>query len=100
MEKRVSGAPREVGKFGLACLSGEPAEFGYTRRGAAMKKVSVGMLAAVCAVAVVSAMTYVSAQGRQGAAAAGGGETPQGRQGNPGMPRGEQIRHLVYIATP
>ena len=47
-----------------------------------MKRPRTGVLAMACAVAVVSAMTYVSAQ-------RGGG-----------APRGEQIRHLVYIATP
>jgi len=49
------------------------------------------MLAATCAVAVVSAMTYVSAQGRQG---------NPGAEGRQGGPRGPRDRHLVYIATP
>jgi hypothetical protein len=49
-----------------------------------------------CAVAVISAMTFVSAQ-RGGAP---GGAPAAGQQRGPGAPRGEQIRHLVYIATP
>jgi len=54
-----------------------------------MQKLRTGTLAMASAVAVVLAVTYVSAQ-RQGAPGARGG----------GPPRGEQIRHLVYIATP
>jgi len=53
------------------------------------------MLGMTCAVAVWSAMAYVSAQG--GAAAPGRPGAPQGRGG---VPRGEQVRHLIYIATP
>jgi hypothetical protein len=49
-----------------------------------MERLRTGVLAMTCAVAVVSAMTYVSAQ--RGAA--------------PGAPRPDPIRHLVYIATP
>src|SRR5437660_5070910 len=56
-----------------------------------MQKVRAAMLAATCAVAVVSAMTYVSAQGRQG---------NPGAEGRQGGPRGPRDRHLVYIATP
>src|SRR5258706_5279691 len=47
-----------------------------------MQKVRTVMLATACAVAVVSAMTYVSAQS------------------TPAQPRPEPARHLVYIATP
>src|SRR6266850_4121011 len=50
--------------------------------GAAMQKPRTVMLATACAVAAVSAMTYVSAQN------------------NPAPPRSEPVRHLVYIATP
>jgi len=61
------------------------------------------MLSMACAVAVVSAMTYVSAQ--RGAApaapeAAGGAAQRGGGARGGGVPRGEQVRHLVYIATP
>jgi len=54
-----------------------------------MEKLRTARLAITCAVAVVSAVTYVSAQ--RGAAPAG---APQR------APRVEQIRHLVFIATP
>ena len=47
-----------------------------------MRKPRTLMLATACAVAAVSAMTYVSAQN------------------NPARPRSEPVRHLVYIATP
>src|SRR5579864_937137 len=47
-----------------------------------MQKPGTAMLAAACAIAAVSTVTYVSAQ--RGA----------------GAPRSEPIRHLVYIATP
>ena len=47
-----------------------------------MQKPRTVMLATACAVAAVSAMTYVSAQN------------------NPAPPRSEPVRHLVYIATP
>src|SRR6187401_2314732 len=61
-----------------------------------MQRLKSGVLAMACAVAVVSAVTYVGAQRGAGA--------PAGEQGAPqrggGAPRGEQIRHLVYIATP
>jgi len=48
-----------------------------------MQKLRAAMLATTCAVAVVSAMTYVSAQSEQRAP----------RESTP-------VRHLVYIATP
>jgi hypothetical protein len=54
-----------------------------------MEKLRTARLAITCAVAVVSAMTYVSAQRAAGPAGA-----PQR------APRAEQIRHLVFIATP
>jgi len=60
-----------------------------------MNRLRTSVLAMACAVAVISAMTLVSAQ-RGGAP----GGAPAGAQRGPGMPRGEQIRHLVYIATP
>ena len=47
-----------------------------------MHKLRTAMLATTCAVAVVSAWTYVSAQN------------------NPRAPREAPARHLVYIATP
>ena len=73
-----------------------------------MQRLRTGVLAMACAVGVVSAMTYVSAQRgaapaepQRGGGAPGaqrGGGAPGARGG--GAPRGEQIRHLVYIATP
>ena len=63
-----------------------------------MKRLRTGMLAMACAVAVVSAVTYVSAQRGAGAPGAPGAQGAPQRGG--GAPRGEPIRHLVYIATP
>jgi hypothetical protein len=60
-----------------------------------MQRLRTSVLAMACAVAVLLAMTYVSAQ-RGGAP----GGAPAGAQRGPGVPRGEQVRHLVYIATP
>src|ERR1043165_1454539 len=60
-----------------------------------MQRLRTSVLAMACAVAVISAMTFVSAQ-RGGAP----GGAPAGAQRGPGAPRGEQIRHLVYLATP
>ena len=48
-----------------------------------MQKLRTAMLATTCAVAVVSAMTYVSAQRARDA-----------------PPESAPVRHLVYIATP
>ena len=59
--------------------------------------------AMACALAVVLAMTYVSAQRGAAPGAAGAAEAPQrggGAARGGGVPRGEQVRHLVYIATP
>src|SRR5690242_1780556 len=61
--------------------------------GVLMKKLRSAMFAAACAVAVISAVTYVDAQrGAGGRGGAGRGA------GAPAEARG--LRHLVYIATP
>jgi len=57
-----------------------------------MKKLRSAMFAAACAVAVISAVTYVDAQRGAGGRGAGRGS------GAPAESRG--LRHLVYIATP
>ena len=63
-----------------------------------MKKARTATLAMACAVAAISAVTYVSAQ--RGAGAPGAPNAQGAPQRGGGAPRGERIRHLVYIATP